>query len=76
MNVIYNIIYNDKTHADENKKYGIEMRDAECGRVVEVIQGIASRREELDELVALMNELELEPIHFNDVIEDFLYNPA
>ncbi|MBR3848119.1 MAG: hypothetical protein IKM21_02380 [Oscillospiraceae bacterium] len=52
------------------KSYGIELREGEC--VIEKIRDIDISREGVEELYALCNKLELSPIHFRDVIEDYI----
>ena len=49
--------------------YGIQMTYA--GTVVKV-EDLSLHREEVENLVKLCNEKNLSPLHFQDVLEDFL----
>lgn len=40
--------------------------------VLDSVTDITVNRQPLEELVKLCNELSLEPIHLNDIVEDFL----
>ena len=52
------------------RSYGIELREGE--RVIERIRDIDISREGVEALCKLCNKLELSPIHFRDVIEDYI----
>ena len=51
-------------------EYGIILLDngAEVARVPK----ISENRRDIEELTALLNELKIEPCHFEDIIEDYL----
>ncbi len=49
--------------------YGIRLI---CAGTEVTVEDLSLDREEVEELVALCNRLELSPVHFRDVIEDFL----
>lgn len=40
--------------------------------VLDSVTDITVNRQPLEELVKLCNELSLEPVHLNDIVEDFL----
>lgn len=50
--------------------YGISLLIG--GMPQQTIPGITNRKADADALAALLNELEVEPCHFEDVIEDFM----
>lgn len=51
--------------------YGIELLD-ESGVVVNRISDIDTNRREVEELCERCNMLSLSPVHFRDVVDDFL----
>lgn len=54
----------------EYRCYGIEVRKGEL--VLERIRDIDTNREGVEKLCDLCNKRELSPIHFRDVVEDYL----
>ena len=58
--------------AEENGKvtYGISITDKNgiCGK----IEDISPDKAEMEKLVSLCNELQLDPIHLEDIVDDFL----
>lgn len=56
--------------AGEYKSYGIELSENGC--VIERIDDIDINREEVEALCKLCNELYVSPIHFRDVVDDYL----
>lgn len=62
-------LLNETVVKDEEDKlwntYGITYGDI-------VIEDISTEKEKIEKLVRLCNELDLDPIHIHDVVEDFL----
>lgn len=62
-------LLNETVAKDEEGKlwntYGITYGDI-------VIEDISTEKEKIEKLVRLCNELDLDPIHIHDVVEDFL----
>ena len=66
----YTLIKSEKTlEGQQYLCYGIKMLYAGAEVTVE---DLSLHREEIEKLVRLCNEQELSPIHFRDVLEDFL----
>ena len=42
------------------------------GRIIAVIPDISDNKDEVESLTRLLNELKVEPCHFEDVVEDYL----
>ena len=42
------------------------------GRIIAGIPGISDNKDEVESLTRLLNELKVEPCHFEDVVEDYL----
>ena len=53
--------------------YGICVRDERTGKQ-RLFRDISVRKREIDELVKRCNALKLDPVHIEDVIEDFLFD--
>ena len=51
-------------------EYGIILLDN--GAEVFRIPKISENRRDIEELTALLNELKIEPCHFEDIVEDYL----
>ena len=64
------LLYGDGTRTC----YGIAAAHVYDGivTVLDSVTDITANRQPLEELVKLCNELSLEPIHLNDIVEDFL----
>lgn len=58
--------------AEENKKvtYGISVTDK--NGICDKIEDISPDKAEMEKLVSLCNELQLDPIHLEDIVDDFL----
>lgn len=56
---------------EENLTHGIRASN-ESGESVK-IPDISANKSEVEKLVSLCNELQLDPIHLEDIVEDFLY---
>lgn len=54
----------------EYKSYGIEIREGGC--IVERIRDIDTKRERVEKLCELCNRQKLSPMHFRDVVDDYL----
>lgn len=52
---------------EEALSYGITYKDI-------IIEDVSVEKEKIEKLVHLCNELELDPIHIHDVVDDFLVN--
>ena len=76
--VIYGITEEIYYLGDMSRKtYGIAVYakddSDECiSTVLDIISDISSEKEKVEDLVRKCNLLELSPIHFHDVVEDFL----
>ncbi len=71
MNDTYIIVcseYNDKI------SYGIALTEKvdDCTIVLRTISDISPLKNAVEQLIELCNELYLDPIHLDDIIEDFL----
>lgn len=64
---MYQLIKSKVNDEDGNifDTYGISYKEI-------VIEDISTNKTNVEKLVRLCNELELSPIHLNDVVEDFL----
>ena len=65
----YEIIEETLTH-NHKTEYGVAMRLG--GKVLRSVPRLSDSRADIEKLTALLNELEIEPCHFDDVIEDYL----
>ena len=70
---VYAVIKGDY-HVDGYKYtgYGICIKNRDTGES-RIISDISVRRKDVEELIERCNRLELDPIHIEDVIDDFLY---
>ena len=55
----------------EHTTYGITVKDS-TGTVLRRVKDISLDRKEVSELIGQCNRLHLEPVHLDDVIDDFL----
>ena len=70
---LYTVIESEcKVEGYEYTGYGICVRNAETGESTS-FRDISVRREEVEELINRCNKLQLDPIHIEDVIEDFIF---
>ena len=51
--------------------YGVSVNNTTSNEIL-LFQDISLNKEDIIKLVSLCNELNLDPIHINDVIDDFL----
>ncbi len=62
----------------EHLSYGIsalkDIHEGDGNAVISSIHHITPKKDKLSVLIALCNRFNLEPIHLNDVVEDFLSN--
>lgn len=54
------------------KTYGIDVLDTKTKEILKSVEDISLDKSPLEELISLCNELELDTVHLEDVIEDFL----
>lgn len=62
------------TYSDDNGNhigYGIVAVDSES-KIVSAARDLSCNKDEVARLVEMCNGLELSPVHFQDVVEDFL----
>lgn len=62
-----------KLYCEDNNlrcSYGIEVTN--CGKTVKLIPDMGQDAENLNKLVALLNEMDVEPAQLDDIIEDYL----
>ncbi len=54
--------------------YGIELvRHSHSGsETVDSIKGITTRHEKMEKLLDVLNRFQVSPLHFHDIVEDFL----
>lgn len=50
--------------------YGVALYD--CGVMTKSAPCLSDRKSDMEQLAGLLNGLEIEPCHFEDVIEDYL----
>ncbi len=68
------ILTKSQAEDDENQireVYGMAITD-DTGKIVTKIDNISSDGDAVAELVRICNEKELSPIHFSDVVEDYI----
>lgn len=72
MKVTYGIVEETYNYKEEVRvSYGIAAF-ADATTIIASCQDITSDKQKLQDLINLCNELDLSPIHLNDVVQDFL----
>lgn len=79
MSVVYGLIEETYGCVNETRiSYGIAAFASETNHitltVVASVHDITDAKQNLQTLIHLCNQLELSPIHLNDVVQDFFYN--
>ncbi len=56
---------------DSYISFGV-IAESDKGKIIASVLDLSTERSEVERLISLCNELELDPIHLNDVAEDFV----
>ena len=68
----YQIVSTVIDHPEEGKTKAYGIKAISSDGAVCVIADVSARKEAVEALVALCNQMQLEPCHLKDVVEDFL----
>ncbi len=75
MGYTYNVFESELIWSDMSEKsYGVALcvNNGEVTMILKVVPNISSSKRDLSRFVKLCNRLSLSPIHFYDVIEDYI----